>query len=352
MFILFRQTLVTAVAFALAVAAGQVRAENSFSTVVIDPGHGGSDPGGIPGQIVPEKTVALDTALRVQKLLQRAGLRTVMTRSTDIFVPLSVRSTIADAERDAIFVSIHYNASPRSSAHGIETYSENNRGAVLAARIQQEIIDRVSTENRGTRSAEYYVLRKCRLPAVLVECGFLTNPTEAQLALTTAYREQIAEQIAAGIIEQRQFAFPSPAPTHRSGHLAHKNKKHRKIVDLERFGHPLPTIRIVRSSINTARALHAYRFGKHVCGRRRPVLCDFSTVATSPVQRHDNGMAALASGFTFRATESLDGSLRLCCPSQRARRLSPDIDLFLGRPFSTALCSAAKPCLAIAEHQG
>src|SRR5439155_6116736 len=82
-----------------------------------------------------------------------AGLRTVITRSTDIFVPLSVRSAIADAERDAIFVSIHYNASPRSSAHGIETYSENNRGAVLAARIQQEIIDRVSTENRGIRSA-------------------------------------------------------------------------------------------------------------------------------------------------------------------------------------------------------
>ena len=136
---------------------------------------------------------------------------------------LRLETYIADAERDAIFVSIHYNASPRSSAHGIETYSESNRGAVLAARIQQEIIDRVSTENRGIRSAEYYVLRKCRLPAVLVECGFLTNPTEAQLALTTAYREQIAEQIAAGIIEQRQFAFPPLAPTHRSGRLVHKN---------------------------------------------------------------------------------------------------------------------------------
>src|SRR5204863_4678413 len=232
-FILFRQTLVTAVAFTFAVTAGQVRAENSFSMVVIDPGHGGSDPGGIPGQMVPEKTVALDTALRLQKLLRGAGLRTVMTRSTDIFVPLSVRSAIADAEHDAIFVSIHYNASPRRSAHGIETYSDSNRGAVLAARIQQEIIDRVSTENRGIRSAEFYVLRKCRLPAVLVECGFLTNPTEAQLALTTAYREQIAEQIAAGIIEQRQFAFPSLVPTHRSGHLVHKNKKQRKIADLE-----------------------------------------------------------------------------------------------------------------------
>src|SRR5438270_7201546 len=226
-----RQTFFAAIIIPFIVIA-DARADVSFSTVVIDPGHGGWDRGGIPGQIVPEKTVALDTALRLQTLLQRAGLRTVMTRSTDIFVPLSVRSAIADAEHDAIFVSIHYNASPRRSAHGIETYSDSNRGAVLAARIQQEIIDRVSTENRGTRSAEFYVLRKCRLPAVLVECGFLTNPTEAQLALTTAYREQIAEQIAAGIIEQRQFAFPSLVPTHRSGHLVHKNKKQRKIADL------------------------------------------------------------------------------------------------------------------------
>src|SRR5438094_6557550 len=235
-FILFRQTLVTAVAFTVAVTAGQVRAENSFSTVVIDPGHGGSDPGGIPGQIVPEKTVALDTALRLQKLLQRAGLRTVMTRTTDVYIPLSVRSAIANVEPDAIFVSIHYNAARRSGAHGIETYSENNRGAVLAARIQRQIVTRVSTENRGIRSAEYYVLRNCRLPAVLVECGFLTNPVEAQLALTPEYRETVAEQIAGGITEQRQFSFPPLAPTHR-GRLVHKIKKHRKVVDSERLGH-------------------------------------------------------------------------------------------------------------------
>jgi N-acetylmuramoyl-L-alanine amidase len=248
MFFLVRRTLFTAMAIAFAVAAGPVRAGNSFSTVVIDPGHGGFDRGGIPGQRVPEKMVALDTALRLQKFLQRAGLRTVMTRSTDVFVPLPVRSAIANAERDAIFVSIHYNASPRSSAHGIETYSENNRGAVLAARIQRQIINRVSTENRGIRSAEYYVLRKCRLPAVLVECGFLTNPTEAQLALTPAYRQQVAEQIAAGIIEQRQFAFPPLAPTHRRGRLVHRNKKNRKVVDSERLACPSPTFQTAKES--------------------------------------------------------------------------------------------------------
>jgi N-acetylmuramoyl-L-alanine amidase len=236
---LLRQILLSVMVIALAsIAVRELRAANSFSTVVIDPGHGGFDRGGIPGQIVPEKMVALDTAMRLQKLLQRDGLRTVMTRTTDIFVPLSVRSAIANAEHDAIFVSIHYNAARRSGAHGIETYSENNRGAVLAARIQRDIVTRVSAENRGIRSAEYYVLRNCRLPAVLVECGFLTNPVEAQLALTPEYREKVAEQIAAGIIEQRQSPFPPLVPSHRAGRLVHKNKKHRKVVDSEQLASP------------------------------------------------------------------------------------------------------------------
>ena len=246
MFSSLRQVSFAAMILTMALMAAQVRAESSFSTVVIDPGHGGFDRGGIPGQKVPEKMVALDTALRLQKLLERAGLRTVMTRSTDVFVPLSMRSAIANTQSDAIFVSIHYNASLRSSAQGIETYSENNRGAVLAARIQRQIVTRVSTENRGIRSAEYYVLRKCRLPAVLVECGFLTNPVEAQLALTPSYREEVAEQIAAGIIEQRQFAFPSLVPSHR-GRLVHKNKKHRKIADSRALGYSFPT-RAISSS--------------------------------------------------------------------------------------------------------
>src|SRR6266403_4219325 len=248
MFFLLRRTLFTATVMTFAVTAGQLRAANSFSTVVIDPGHGGFDRGGIRGQRVPEKMVALDTALRLQKLLQRAGLRTVMTRSTDIFIPLPVRSVIANSERDAVFVSIHYNASPRSSAHGIETYSENNQGAALAARIQRQLVTRVSTENRGVRSAEYYVLRKCRLPAVLVECGFLTNPTEAQRALTTAYRQQAAEQIAAGIIEQRQFAFPPLVPNHRAGRLVHKSKKRRKVADSERLAPPAQAFFVIFNS--------------------------------------------------------------------------------------------------------
>ena len=142
-------------------------ATSSFSTVVIDPGHGGFDRGGIPGQLVPEKNVALDTALRLQRLLQQAGLHTVLTRSTDVFIPLPQRAAIANAQPQSIFVSIHYNAARRQGAHGIETYFEDSRGAALAARIQRQIISRVSTDNRGIRHATYYVLRKYQKPAVL-----------------------------------------------------------------------------------------------------------------------------------------------------------------------------------------
>jgi N-acetylmuramoyl-L-alanine amidase len=212
---------------------GGVGAEaESFSTVVIDPGHGGFDLGGISGQRVPEKVVALDTALRLEKILRTAGLRTVMTRRTDVFIPLPKRSAIANAQPDAIFVSIHYNSARRSGAHGIETYCEDSAGAPLAARIQRKIVTQVSTENRGVKRAEYYVLRNCNIPAVLVECGFLTNPDEARLAQTPAYRQNVAAQIARGIIEQRSYALPKPSPPPPRGLYAHhgKKQKHRRLA--------------------------------------------------------------------------------------------------------------------------
>jgi N-acetylmuramoyl-L-alanine amidase len=217
------RSLIRAAALFMASAA---LAEASFSSVVIDPGHGGFDRGGILGQRVPEKTVALETALRLQWILQRAGLRTIMTRTTDVFIPLPKRVAIANAQPNSIFVSIHYNASPRQGAHGIETYSGDSRGRVLAARIQREIISRVSTENRGIRHAEYFVLRNCRKPAVLVECGFLTNPYEAQLAQTAHYQQEVAEQIAAGILDQRKVAFPSVSRHRPHGRVVHHTHRH------------------------------------------------------------------------------------------------------------------------------
>jgi len=175
-------------------------ASRNYSTVVIDAGHGGFDRGGIPGQQVPEKTMALDVAQRLEKKLRAAGFRVVMTRDSDVFVTLGERVRIANSYGDAIFVCIHFNSASRIDANGIETYYYSTESATLAANIHRQVVAGTSTDNRGIRRRGYFVLRRTRIPAVLVECGFLTNPGEARLVLQSAYRDRLAEQIAAGIM--------------------------------------------------------------------------------------------------------------------------------------------------------
>lgn len=174
-----------------------------FNTVVIDAGHGGHDRGGIPSNIIPEKGVALDTAKRVKSYLQDAGLRVVMTRSTDVFIPLTQRVAISNEQKNAIFVSIHYNSAPRRGANGIETFG-NSAGLPLARRIQRNVMKTTNGDDRGVKQRGFFVLRKNRKPAVLVECGFLTNPGDAARANSAAYRGQVAAQIARAILEYRR----------------------------------------------------------------------------------------------------------------------------------------------------
>lgn len=188
----------------LAVASGPTLLAASFSTVVIDPGHGGHDRGGIPSNIIPEKGVALDTALRVQRYLAKAGLQTVMTRSSDVFVTLDRRVAIANSQKRAIFVSIHYNSAYRVGANGIETFYSSKTGKSLAAIMQQNTMKTTSGVNRGVKPATFYVLRKTKIPAILIEGGFLTNPTDAALVNRKEYREKLAAQIAASILEYRE----------------------------------------------------------------------------------------------------------------------------------------------------
>jgi N-acetylmuramoyl-L-alanine amidase len=171
----------------------------SFSTVVIDPGHGGFDRGGIPSNIIPEKGVALDVARRLRAYLADAGFRTVMTRSSDTFVTLDERVAIANRQRRAIFVSIHFNSARRRGANGIETFYGSAKAKRLASLIQRYAMKTTSGENRGIKKARFYVLRKSRIPAVLIECGFLTNPQDARRAARPAYRDQLARQIARAI---------------------------------------------------------------------------------------------------------------------------------------------------------
>lgn len=176
---------------------------SGFTTVVIDAGHGGFDPGGIPGQRIPEKPYTLDTARRLQSYLSRAGMRTVMTRTNDTFIPLPERVRIANAQRNAIFVSIHFNSSPTSSGYGIETYYYASNAGSLALRIQTKVMQAIRTQNRGVKRRGYYVLRNPNIAAVLVEGGFLTNPEEARSITTASYRQRLAEAIGRAILDQR-----------------------------------------------------------------------------------------------------------------------------------------------------
>src|SRR5438034_9108484 len=196
------------VALAGFVALTSVVSGQSRSTIVIDAGHGGFDRGGVPGQRIAEKDKTLDVALRLRNILQAEGYRVVMTRDRDVFIPLGTRVAIANAYRGASFVSIHFNCAPRVGANGIETYYYRSDSASLAARIHRNVVSGAPSENRGIRRRGFYVLRRTSIPSVLVECGFLTNPTEGRLALTGDYRQRLAEQIARGIRRQ-------PAPSVR-----------------------------------------------------------------------------------------------------------------------------------------
>jgi len=186
--------------------ASTASAQTRFTTIVIDPGHGGFDRGGIPGQRVLEKNMNLDVALRLKPILEKAGYRVVMTRTTDIFVPLGSRVAIANSYPNGIFLCIHFNSASRSGASGIETYFYSTESAPLAASIHSAVVGGAPSENRGVRRRGYFVLRRTTIPAVLVECGFLTNPTEAEFAQTTAYRQKLAQEIARGISNRPTLA--------------------------------------------------------------------------------------------------------------------------------------------------
>ena len=181
------------------------------TTIVIDAGHGGFDRGGIPRQRVPESMMNLDVAQRLKAVLQAYGYRVVMTRDSDVFIPLGTRVAIANSYQDAIFVCVHFNATARSSASGIETYFYSSQSLPLASAIHYYVAGGAPSANRGVRRRGFFVLRNTRIPSVLVECGFLTNPTEAQYAQSVAYRQKLAEEIARGVRERSMVASSSNA---------------------------------------------------------------------------------------------------------------------------------------------
>ena len=188
------------VLFLAGCATGVVDTTRTFHTVVIDPGHGGKD-SGVARNHLQEKNLALDVALRLQPKLEAAGFHTVMTRTTDVFIPLETRAAISNEHSEVFFVSIHFNDSPKRAIHGATVYYHTP----LAAPMAREIADSLGTitTNRGILTANFRVLRKNHYPAVLVECGFVSNRAEAGRCATAEFREALATRIAQAIIQER-----------------------------------------------------------------------------------------------------------------------------------------------------
>ena len=175
---------------------------NSRPLVVIDPGHGGQDPGTIGIGGVQEKNVILPIALDVAAELKKQGIEVRITRDRDYFVSLKGRTDFANKINADLFVSIHANAInlSRPDVNGLETYYYQN-GRRLAETIHWNILNSVNIRNRNVRRARFYVLRHSKMPATLVEVGFLTGAEDSVRLKQSNHRQQMAKAIARGILQ-------------------------------------------------------------------------------------------------------------------------------------------------------
>lgn len=179
--------------------------------VYIDPGHGGSDPGNLGNPIdksvdkIHEKDVALDISKKVaKKLSEQNDIEIAISRTDDKYISLEERAKMANAQNADMLVSIHLNGEHGgNSASGLETYyrkGASDDSIKLANIIQNTIISYVDVRNRGVREGNLQVLNQSTMPAVLIECGFLTNPEEEKKLLSDSYQNQLADGIAQGIL--------------------------------------------------------------------------------------------------------------------------------------------------------
>ncbi|HVF71988.1 MAG TPA: N-acetylmuramoyl-L-alanine amidase [Chthoniobacterales bacterium] len=202
----------------------RIQKSEKVETIVLDPGHGGSD-NGASSSWGSEKNFNLDVALAARRELIRAGYRVEMTRATDTAVSLEERVSIANRFSRAVFVSIHFNSS--AGGVGVESYAlapegvtsnmssdhhvsaadvarhagnaQDERNIALTASIHASVLTRLAAFDRGVRHARFHVLRDVKIPAVLVEGGFLSNPSEGQRIATSSYRQRLGTAIAQGV---------------------------------------------------------------------------------------------------------------------------------------------------------
>lgn len=171
--------------------------------ILIDPGHGGKDPGSIGFSKTQEKDLNLSIAKKLYNTLSGYGFEVLMSRSDDLFVELSDIASMANSNNADIFISIHQNSFSDPNANGIETYhySGNNKGQALADKVQDNLIKNTGARNRGVKTANFVVLRETTMPAILVECGFITNELEEGKLKTDSYQDKIVSSIVSGVKE-------------------------------------------------------------------------------------------------------------------------------------------------------
>jgi N-acetylmuramoyl-L-alanine amidase len=200
----------------------------SFTAVVLDPGHGGQDSGAMCAGVA-EKDLTLDVARRIDRLLGSEGIATLMTRIGDTYVSLADRAALGNRVRDSIFVSIHFNEGNKPVAAGVETYYAAHQitaGSVLASWlpfltrppsdspkpesqslagfIQEALVARTRSIDRGTQAKQFFVIANVTSPAVLIEGGFLTNKDDISKLASEDYRDQLAAAVADGILRYRE----------------------------------------------------------------------------------------------------------------------------------------------------
>ena len=207
--------------------ATQPQTSKPFAVVVLDPGHGGQDSGAMCGGVM-EKDLTLDVARRVDRLLDAEGVATLMTRLGDSYVSLADRAAFGNRAKDSIFISIHFNEDNKPVASGVETYyaaHQINSGSTfsswlpffsrppsnspkpesqsLAGFIQEALVARTRSVDRGTQPKQFFVIANVSSPAVLIEGGFITNKDELSKLASEDYRDQLAAAVADGILRYR-----------------------------------------------------------------------------------------------------------------------------------------------------
>lgn len=178
--------------------------DSSKQVIVIDPGHGGEDPGKVGVNGALEKDINLQIAKKLKRKLEANGFQVKMTREEDQATGMKERLAIIEKAKPLLTISVHQNSFSEASIHGAQVfyYSKSEEGRKAAEAVQNTLLEMDSTNSRKIKAnSEYYLLKKTSVPIIIVECGFLSNPQEADTLLINEYQEEIAESICIGVLK-------------------------------------------------------------------------------------------------------------------------------------------------------